>query len=66
MKGSNPCQVALGPSGCADCYITATNIYDQYTQRVGIHTLKNDIKSIVGAYVMNLKIKGVNNTKRNA
>ena len=33
--------------GCADRYITATNYtYDQYTQRVRIHNLKNDIKSI--------------------
>ena len=37
--------VALGTSGCADCYFTETNIglYDQYTQRVRIHNLKNDI-----------------------
>ena len=43
MKGSNPCVC-----GCADRYITATNYtYDQYTQRVWIHKLKNDIKSIL-------------------
>ncbi len=43
MNGSNPCVC-----GCADRYITATNYtYDQYTQRVRIHNLKNDIKSIL-------------------
>ena len=40
MKGSNPCVC-----GCADRYITATNYtYDQYTQRVRIHKIKNDIR----------------------
>ena len=34
--------------GRADRYITATNYtYDQYTQRVRIPKLKNDIKSIL-------------------
>ncbi len=34
--------------GCADLYITATNYtYDQYTQRVRISKLKNDIESIL-------------------
>ena len=34
--------------GCADLYITATNsTYDQYSQRVRIHNLKKDIKSIL-------------------
>ena len=43
MNRSNPCVC-----GCADLYITATNYtYDQYTQRVRIHDLKNDIKSIL-------------------
>ena len=43
MNGSNPCVC-----GCADRYISATNYrYDQYTQRVRIHNLKNDIKSIL-------------------
>ncbi len=43
MKRSNPCVC-----GRADRYITATNYtYDQYTQRVRIPKLKNDIKSIL-------------------
>ncbi len=60
MKESNPFVC-----GYADRYITATNYtYDQYTQRVRIHKLKNDIRSLNPYYVMNLKIQVVNNTKR--
>ena len=56
-NGSNP-----GVCGFADRYITATNyIYDKYTQRVRIHNLKMTLNPY---YVMNLKIKVVNNTKR--
>ena len=43
MKGSNLCVC-----GCADRYTPATNYtYDQYTQRVRIHKLTNDIKSLL-------------------